>query len=338
MSRSRGDIRDAAIGWAVAYEAGLDGAEASELRAWLDADPRNAVEWELARDLMRGPELDMALAEVMAGEARPDPRASRTGMPAVWRRWMRPVLASAGAAVLASLLVLAGPWSAPTRDAAPAHIAAAVWEGRYHTGRGETSTIALPDGSQITLNADTRLRVALQPDRRDITLLRGEAVFDVAPDAERPFSVRAGDVAFTALGTVFNVDRRSNTVELSVFEGRVELDDGQTVLTDRPVFTRDTRVTLARDGARMVTTLSGRAVPDWTEGWLETAGMSLSLLVEELQRYSDRPIVLAPGLGELAVTGRFRTGEVARTLSSVALLHDLQVEDTASAIRVVRQD
>ncbi len=77
----------------------------------------------------------------------------------------------------------------------------------YATGVGETRAIALPDGSQVTLNARSAIDVVFSEPTRRITLLEGQAFFEVAADAARPFEVRAREVTVTALGTAFDVDR-----------------------------------------------------------------------------------------------------------------------------------
>ncbi|TLY77621.1 MAG: hypothetical protein E6K49_07500 [Gammaproteobacteria bacterium] len=92
----------------------------------------------------------------------------------------------------------------------------------YQTDAGRREQIALPDGSSIQLNADSRLRVRVTTLRRDVELTRGEALFNVAIDRLRPFHVNAGDTVVRAGGTAFSVrvhdDRR---VEVLVAEGSV---------------------------------------------------------------------------------------------------------------------
>ena len=75
----------------------------------------------------------------------------------------------------------------------------------YVTQIGEQQTIVLPDQSQILLNTDSRVAVSYQADRRLLTLHKGEAHFDVAHDAKRPFDVYAGGGRVNAVGTAFTV-------------------------------------------------------------------------------------------------------------------------------------
>lgn len=82
----------------------------------------------------------------------------------------------------------------------------------------------MPDGSVITLNTDTLVDVAYSATERLVVLNRGEALFSVAHDPERPFRVRAGDRFVQAVGTTFNVRRGSgNDVRVTVSEGTVKV-------------------------------------------------------------------------------------------------------------------
>ncbi len=88
--------------------------------------------------------------------------------------------------------------------------------------------VELPDGSVVTLNADTRLKYAKKfgSENREVTLT-GEAFFDVKHNQSKPFIIHAGDARVRVLGTSFNVNMRkeSNEVEVFVSTGLVELSE-----------------------------------------------------------------------------------------------------------------
>lgn len=96
----------------------------------------------------------------------------------------------------------------------------------YKTKIGEQATYVLPDSTIVQLNTNSLLEVAYSKGRRQLLLSKGEGRFNVANDATRPFSVMAGNKSFTALGTVFNVQRNtSSDLELVVTEGKVMVTD-----------------------------------------------------------------------------------------------------------------
>lgn len=91
----------------------------------------------------------------------------------------------------------------------------------FTTAVGEQRTLSLDDGSLVTLNVASSMRVDFSPTIRNIDLKDGEAVFQVAHDKNRPFVVHTSTATIRAVGTQFNVDQRSDGTVVSVLEGRV---------------------------------------------------------------------------------------------------------------------
>lgn len=105
--------------------------------------------------------------------------------------------------------------------------------GVYSTGVGEQSTVTLDDGSVVELNTRTRLRIRYTAHRRHIELLAGEALFDVAPDKSRPFTVQSQGAQVLAVGTQFDVYRKKIGTVVTVVEGRVEVTPVQSSVGER---------------------------------------------------------------------------------------------------------
>jgi transmembrane sensor len=95
--------------------------------------------------------------------------------------------------------------------------------GVYSTDIGEQRTLALTDGSTVELNARTKIRVAYTDQTRTIELLEGQALFKVAKDPNRPFVVGSDGTRVRAVGTQFDVYKKSNGTQVTVVEGRVAL-------------------------------------------------------------------------------------------------------------------
>ena len=89
----------------------------------------------------------------------------------------------------------------------------------YETAAHERRTVALDDGSKVELDVDTQIAVRLGTERRQIELLSGRALFEVAHDASRPFSVTAAGSRTTALGTKFQVQRDGAWVVVTLTRG-----------------------------------------------------------------------------------------------------------------------
>jgi transmembrane sensor len=92
----------------------------------------------------------------------------------------------------------------------------------YRTAPRGQQTVILPEGSRVTLGADSALNLNLSVGRRAVTLEQGEAYFEVTKNRLRPFVVRVGPALITAVGTAFNVRRSDDRTVLAVTEGVVE--------------------------------------------------------------------------------------------------------------------
>ena len=129
------------------------------------------------------------------------------------------------AAFIASLAFT--PEDAVLKDTIPENTAGLA-EGAavYRTQVGERSTVTLADGSEVTLNTDTGLRVEFSARERRLQLLRGQAFFKVEKDATRPFVVEAGHKRVVAIGTAFDVRfDTADQVQITLVEGRIAVDN-----------------------------------------------------------------------------------------------------------------
>src|SRR3546814_19485198 len=92
----------------------------------------------------------------------------------------------------------------------------------YATHIGERQLAVLDDGSRVSLDAVTKVKVRMKDEARQVELLEGRAKFDVAKDPLRPFTVAAGDKLVVAVGTSFSVELIDGQVRVILYEGQVE--------------------------------------------------------------------------------------------------------------------
>jgi transmembrane sensor len=200
--------------------------------------------------------------------------------------------------------------------------AGAVWihivgrDAVYTTARGEERRVVLADGSVITLNTDSSVRVALSPRRRDIGLMRGEVRFQVAKDPARPFVVKIREVEVRALGTVFNVRVEDRKVHVAVLEGHVAVRAAEPA-ADALAGARTPRAASAElhTGERavvddgLVVVGSGQALASvnaWMERKLVFRDETLASVVEEFNRYRIHPLKLDDAdLASMRISGVF---------------------------------
>ena len=195
---------------------------------------------------------------------------------------------------------------------------------KYYTRTGEQQAIQLDDGSGVTLNTGSQLLVEYSGSARRILLKRGEAYFEVAEDSERPFTVDLGTHAVTALGTAFNVRKDPERYQVAVLEGAVAL---HAVTDELPVSLPS--VSIRGPGPRRVeagwvaefkvsshelTAFQPESMEryrDWRGGMLSFSYEPLSQVVQELNRYSRKKILIEDAsVMELSVVSAIRITDI----------------------------
>lgn len=163
-------------------------------------------------------------------------------------------------------------------------------------------TFNLPDGSTLSVNANTRLRIEFTGQQRQLFLEQGQLYLEVAPDKERPLWVHAGDATVRVVGTGFDVRRGEKQLVVSVAHGQVAFaPDSKThvMLGARQQASFD-----LASGALQQQSLADGQVADWRSGHLAFRNRELASLVDELNLYRPRPVLLAdPKLGRFKVSG-----------------------------------
>ena len=204
---------------------------------------------------------------------------------------------------------------------------------RYTTPIGGTASVPISDGSKVTLNTDSQIRVALTDTERRIDLKKGEAFFEVAHDVKRPFIVTAGTKRIIAVGTKFAVRREGDDVRVVVTEGTVRLESagtafkGAEVVPDPDTAAVDAGNPANRAGSNEIFLLAGamaraldgdvlvqnRTVPQaeealsWRQGYLTFHETTLAEATEEFNRYNKHKLSVGdPRLASLRISGSFR--------------------------------
>ena len=315
-TRSANDIEQEAAEWLVKVDQERTPESARALAAWLGAHPRHraaflriSTAWRRA-DVMRRladptepVDIDLLAPErPPANESLTEP--SRVEPLPVAPSTLRPPRLSASEhqprmfrrAIAAALaLIVFGAAGILTYSAGTTQ--------SYATEIGEFHRVTLEDGSSISLNTNTRVRVAYSRKQRLVELVQGEAQFEVAHDEHRPFFVSAGSTVVRDVGTVFSVRRRdSESVDVLVSEGRVAINppSNNTVSAGQMALVRDKVVT-----TRTIDDITRRMA--WTEGMLIFSGETLAEAVADFNRYNHRQLVIAdPAIAGRTIGGAFK--------------------------------
>jgi transmembrane sensor len=384
------EIEAQAAAWLVKRDAGsLSAAEQAEFNAWLEADARARavyvrleLAWKRADGLRRLRPLDGGIDEDLLAHSPFEPvpideypAREGTGKSSDLvpipnravieaevvkpnkRRWAMPLAAAASIALIA---VAGFTWRAYERTG---------WH-EYTTDFGGLSRIVLDDGSVVNLNTNSLMRVQLTPELRHIVLERGEALFKVAHDKDRPFDVDAGSTTVRAVGTEFSVRVREpagassgmKDIEVLVKEGRVAIDPPKnhakpieraaalppsmsTLSAGEAVTITAKRVTaeLPQMQVQKVAEADVDRKLSWTEGRLWFERQTLKDVVTEFNRYNRRQMVIAdPAIENLRIGGGFEATDpesfiaaLEKTLGVRAFPSPSSEADGAEVIRLV---
>jgi transmembrane sensor len=198
-------------------------------------------------------------------------------------------------------------------------VSAFTWYSRtpgpyYRTPVGGLASVPMTDGSKVTLNTDSAIRLAVTEKERGVLLERGEAFFEVAKDPARPFVVSAGHKRVIAVGTKFSVRRNGEDVRVFVTEGKVRLEDD--LLAESPPEQQGSvlaagSVARAGDSGVLVQEKPLAEVEDylsWRSGYVTFHELPLAEAVAEFNRYNERKIVIEdPQVAAIRVSGKFRS-------------------------------
>jgi transmembrane sensor len=215
---------------------------------------------------------------------------------------------SAVAALAVAALVLPGLRHSPTEA-----------EGRlYASALGRITDVALEDGSRVTLDSGSSIKVRFGQDARRVELLQGAAYFDVVHNSERPFQVAVADRRVIVTGTRFATVLRQDRAEVSLLEGRVaisRLDVGKARALQRAVVMAPGQQAVFSPNLDRVSIgrVDVESATSWRERRLVFHDAPLSVVIGEAGRYVDTPLVIADAsLAKTRVTAVLPlTGEAA---------------------------
>jgi len=319
-------LRQAAIRWFVRLQtAAMDDPERSKFEQWLLASQAHQQAYEQVATLWErfdsAPALEN-LADAMEQQAY-FKKPQRNG------RIKKTVAGALSAAVLVFGLTH-GYQEYERWQAAP------VLQAVAQAGFGQISRQRLQDGSELTLNSGSDAEVTFYRDRREVHLKRGEAIFDVARDPDRPFIVLSGNARVTVYGTRFAVNRLQRLVRISVDHGLVKVEPQNT--TASPLWLRKGEVAEVPNAAAPLRSSHQAADAfSFTQGMISFDHADLSEIVETLSRYRRPPLQLQAALqhSPAQVTAVIKTRNIEKFISQLPQLAPVTIDHRDDSAWVV---
>jgi transmembrane sensor len=324
--------KDAAALFVARNAEGLKAEEEQLLAAWLERSKDNRREYETADKLwrtfvnIRGDEIQAAMRARAAEERK------KRGA----RRWL------VGSIIVAVLLAVAAvvvftpalnPWTTVTTKASPL----AVTVIPYTTLRGEIKEEDLPDGSHVSIDADSIVIGRFGPAGRQMQVQRGRALFAVVADRTKPFVVIAGERSIVAVGTRFDVNMLNDGIIVTLLEGHVVVEAKARGVA--PVVLEAGQQFVERAGQSSVVTLGDTAANTvaWRAGFLYFKDQPLSDVLQMVNRYTKEQFVIGePELASLPITGQFHTGDAEGFSKSLAESHQIASSRSEKKIELKR--
>lgn len=318
-----------------------------ELKRWVEADPRNARAYAQVSATWETVGARASVPEIVVGrrDALEDARH------AARNRWSTRGRLPARAALAASILI--------------AIAAGLTWlysrQGIYATDLGERRVLTLEDGSVVTLDARSRIRVDYEQNERLLELEQGQARFDVAKNPTRPFRVRARDQTVIALGTQFNVEIVADNVLVTMIEGhvavtgmlnteRVEAEPMPPPATftqpsgsrlEDSAFSLPPSTLELRAGEGLRVRADGQAVvlskidigraTAWQSGKMFFDNEPLASAAERVNRYSRLQIEVDHSVANVSISGVFNAGDSNAFIEAVSVYFPIQIHRTSAS-------
>ena len=289
---------DAALAWVMRLSRSTVGEDDwTGFNAWLDESESHGHAYDQAINLWSAYQ---ALASA--------PKASKPV-----RTWRPYLLPASGAAIAAMLAILS-----------------------LTTGKGETRTVELADGTHIDLNSASSLKVRLGWRTRRVEMSDAEAVFDVAKDARRPFIITAGDEKIRVVGTRFDVRHRDGFQSVTVERGRVEVTSSDSKARFALVPGQRLDHQQGNDGA-IVRAFDPGIAMSWRSGRLIYRNEPLGHVAADLTRLAGPPVRLADArTGDLVFSGVISAKDSRQGAKILGMLSPLSVEETPAGILLRR--
>jgi transmembrane sensor len=305
MAAYSGAARDEAIGWFNRLQdPKLDEAGWVAFTAWLEARPEHRAAYDAVEAVWLGFD-PLPSAEVVPLHLQPRAKPDR------------PRFIKAAAAALAVVALGAAVSGYVLTRPAPVET--------YRTAADEVRTLTLSDGSKVTLDRSSTIKVAFSRKGRAIELIGGEANFVVKHDAARPFTVLASAQRIEDIGTEFDVLSQPGRLRITVSEGFVAVGAAKSEQSDYHLSAGDQ---LERRGAEpaVLRRVEPEAASAWRNGVLIYRDTPLRDVAADLGRYLTTPVQLGPGVDEVSFSGVLRIADGEAMIGRLQAFLSLDVE------------
>ncbi|HTT06266.1 MAG TPA: FecR domain-containing protein [Steroidobacteraceae bacterium] len=308
---------------------------------WCESDPQNTEAFETLAALWRASKQYPPSAQAVTALLAPDGEPARIdgfwAKQRPWRNWGNPLRMKIAYALLAFGVLVAA--ALVLRLRLPGWHA--TQSESISSERAQQSAVVLEDGSRVDLGGRSAVEVDYTRKQRLLTLLSGEAYFQDKQITSWPFVVTAANVEVVAIGTAFDVEKSKDQVAVSVVDGTVDVSvHGRTAIASREAqgatAPNEGAVFRLKAGEKLAVSVTGlvhfyliakESAIAWREGRLEFFDASLSDVVESINRYAKRPLVIEdPSIASKRFTGTVFLSSIDEWIDSLPTVFRVTVD------------
>lgn len=301
-------IDDATMDDAIAWYLKLKDASVTQhdqqaFNAWLQQSPLHHFAYQEAKQLWQDIEAPIRLFHLQQS-ATPSNRRNE-------RPWGWAVAALCMLGLLLNLELWREPanWDRLTADAV--------------TTPGQMKQLLLADGSSLLLDGNSALDIEFDETYRGLTLRRGRLWVDVTQDAQRPFTITAGEASIKVIGTHFAVMHSTDSVTVTVAEGQVAITDSQ---GHQALLGGGKQVALINGELGPVSPVALPVALGWKEGRVVFDDAGMSEIVAQLERMLPGRLLLdTHAFSDVRLSGSFPVDQPEALLSALTHVSDIEV-------------
>lgn len=334
QSKAPSNISETAARWYLHMrDAAVDAPEHSQFEAWLMANPMHQAEYESITETMK----TLSSNEQLATLANALEQKKSQNKLARQHKVKKAMSATFATLVLGFGALFSAQqyqhWQAtPTMQIAANNPIDSI------------TTQTLDDGSQVTLSANSEMQVAYYRHQRHVQLAKGEAIFEVAKDPNRPFVVETNMAKITVLGTHFAVNQFSQFVRISVDHGRVQVEakfpSNPQDLTKTPgpalILTNQQVAEISTTHAPALIKRNANDAFSFKTGKLVFDTADTQEVAETLSRYRQRPVI-AQGQSKRDISAVIQIKDAEQFLQGLPNIAPVKVSNNATETRIISQ-
>lgn len=209
---------------------------------------------------------------------------------------------------------------------------------------GEVSQVGLQDGSKVTLNTASKIKVVFNNDERELWLTQGEAFFDIASDPNRPFLIHMKNKTVRVVGTKFNIKLSTSGFDIAVAEGVVKIEENTSQMNSpvviKPVVLKAGTMASFSNTSTLISNHNAETVnraQSWRSGYLRFDDERLEKVIDSFNRYRNVKIVIDDAAADLRISGVFKLSDGDAILTALEATLPIDVRKDKEIITIVKK-